>query len=224
MIFTLCSTHCTGRICSPLIRMRCTQWNQIACNLSLQTVVQLHNFLPTSCLAIVFKVNWPAHYLNVVYVYFFPHSGEDFVTDRKYVYCVVRPQLYVHSIEVRLCRASGSQSPASRRQNDTVACHCQHTTAAHVGYRGAPDARVLSLLQEFSPSYCTLRLKYIAPIADNFQTRRWHPSRLACCLLGAGKVLELLFLSTLWYKLPILSECTFHYRLNPSRWIMKQRT
>ena len=119
---------------------------------------QLHNFLPTNCLAIVFKVNWPAHYLYVTYVYFSPHSSEDFVTDRKCVYCVVRPRVCVRCIKARPCRAvpcraSGSQSPASRQQNDTVACHCQHTTAAHVGYRRAPDARVLSLLQELSPSY-----------------------------------------------------------------------
>jgi len=113
----------------------------------------LHYFLPTNCLATVFKVNWPAHYLYVTYVYLFSHSTEVFVTDRKCVYCAVRPQVCVHCIEVRSCHASGSQSTASRSQNDTVACHCQHTTAAHIGYRGAPDSRVLSLLRELSASY-----------------------------------------------------------------------
>jgi hypothetical protein len=137
---------------------------------------QLHNFLPTNCLAIVFKVNWPAHYLYVTYVYFSPHSSEDFVTDRKCVYCVVRPRVCVRCIKARPCRAVPCRAVpravsrlllANKMTLSPVTVSTPQLHMSDIGERRT---------QEYSHCYRnshprTLCLTYIAPIPDNFQTR-----------------------------------------------------
>jgi hypothetical protein len=182
-------SECNGRIivtlCPPLTRMRCTQWNRKACTLSLQAVAQ---FLTNKLSCDILKVNWPVLYLYVTYVYFFPHSSEVFLKDRKCVYSAVRPQVCVQCIEVRPYQSSvACLSPTKWHSCLSLSAHhsCTYRTS------GSADTRVLSLLRAHPR---TSSLTNNAQIPDNFQysTLTSQSSRLLS--FGACKVLELLFL------------------------------